>query len=254
MKMSEKDMQTQLDAIQKELSEAKQQMAATMAINDRRSQYQSKTRILPKLVKWKLAAVVIVILVAVGAFFTIKGTEKETIQTGSFIEQIKDLSTLATAQADVKAVIEKEDSQLFGKELSKILPNIISENLPGTKRKLLLIMPGTITAGVDLEGITESHLQVNDKDKTIKITLPAAKVIQEPTLDFEQAQVFSVEGIFRDEVNWNEAYELAEEAKGLIKEEAISKGLMERAEQNAEQTLTKFFSALGYEAVITYEN
>lgn len=244
--MSGKDVQTQLDALQRELTEAKQQISATVAINEMHHHYQSKTNLIPKSLRWKLAGIAVLLLVVIGAIFTIKGTEKATIQSGSFIEQIKDLSSLATSQAYVKAVIEKEDNQLFGKEINK--------NLPGTKRKFLLIIPGTVTAGVDLAGITDSHLQVNEADKTIKITLPAAEVIQEPTLNFDQAQVYSVEGIFRDEVNWNEAYELAEEAKGIVKEEAISQGLIEIAEQNAERTLTEFFSALGYKAVITYEN
>lgn len=243
--MNEKEVQTQLEALQKELTEAKQQMAASIAVNELHHRNQSKARVIPKSLVWKLIGITLFILVIIGAIFTIKATNQATVQKGSFIEQIKDLSSLASAQAYAKAVIEKEDNQLFGKE--------ISTNLPGTKRKFLLIIPGTVTAGVDLKGITESNLHVDEEEMTIEITLPQASIIQEPTLDFDQAQVFSVEGIFRDEVNWNEAYELAEEAKGLVKEEAIDQGLIQVAEKNAEKTLTEFFSALGYQAVITYE-
>jgi hypothetical protein len=244
--MNEKEVQSQLEALQKELTEAKQQMAASLAFNEMHRHNQSKVRGIPKSIVWKLLGIVLFILVIIGAIFTIKGTNQATVQSGSFIEQIKDLSSLASSQAYVKAVIEKEDNQLFGKE--------ISTNLPGTKRKFLLIIPGAVTAGVDLTGITESNLHVNEEEKIIEIKLPQASIIQEPTLDFDHAQVFSVEGIFRDEVNWNEAYELAEEAKGLVKEEAISQGLIQVAEQNAEKTLTEFFSALGYRTVITHEN
>ncbi|MFC0475902.1 DUF4230 domain-containing protein [Robertmurraya beringensis] len=243
--MNEKEVQSQLEALQKELTEAKQQMAASLAFNEIHHHNQSKVRGIPKSIVWKLLGMVLSILVIIGIIFTIKGTHQATVQSGSFIEQIKDLSSLASSQAYVKAVIEKEDNQLFGKD--------ISTNLPGTKRKFLLIIPGTVTAGVDLTGITESNLHVNEEEKIIEIKLPKASIIQEPTLDFDQAQVFSVEGIFRDEVNWNEAYELAEEAKGLVKEEAISQGLIQVAEQNAEKTFTEFFSALGYRTVITYE-
>lgn len=243
--MNEKDVQTQLEALQKELTEAKQQMAASIAVNELQHHNRPKSRVIPKSITWKLIGIALFILVIIGAIFTINGTNQATVQTGIFIEQIKDLSSLASSQAYVKAVIEKEDNQLFGKE--------ISTNLPGTKRKFLLIIPGTVTAGVDLTGITESNLHVSEEEKTIEIKLPQASIIQEPTLDFDQAQVYSVEGIFRDEVNWNEAYELAEEAKGLVKEEALSQGLIEVAEKNAEKTLTEFFSALGYRAVITYD-
>jgi hypothetical protein len=243
--MNEKEVQSQLEALQKELTEAKQQMAASLAFNEIHHHNQSKVRGIPKSIVWKLLGIILFLLVIFGAIFTIKGTHQATVQSGSFIEQIKDLSSLASSQAYVKAVIEKEDNQLFGKD--------ISTNLPGTKRKFLLIIPGTVTAGVDLAGITETNLHVNEEEKIIEIKLPQASIIQEPTLDFDQAQVFSVEGIFRDEVNWNETFELAEEAKGLVKEEAISQGLIQVAEQNAEKTLTEFFSALGYRAVISYE-
>jgi hypothetical protein len=243
--MNEKEVQMQLEALQKELTEAKKQMAASVAFTELHHHKKIRMGVIPKSWKWKLAGIAVFILVIFGAMFTIKSTDKAAIQTGSFIEQIKDLSSLASSQAYVKAVIEKEDNQLFGKE--------INTNLPGTKRKFLLIIPGTVTAGVDLTGITESNLHVNQEEKTIEIQLPRASMIQEPALDFDQAQAFSVEGIFRDEVNWNEGYELAEEAKGIVKEEAISQGLLEVAEQNAEKTLTEFFSALGYKAVITYE-
>ncbi|SHP67978.1 Uncharacterised protein [Mycobacteroides abscessus subsp. abscessus] len=243
--MNEKEVQSQLDALQKELTEAKQQMAASLAFNEIHHHNQSKVRGIPKSMVWKLLGIILFLLVIFGAIFTIKGTNQATVQSGSFIEQIKDLSSLASSQAYVKAVIEKEDNQLFGKD--------ISTNLPGTKRKFLLIIPGTVTAGVDLAGITETNLHVNEEEKIIEIKLPQASIIQEPTLDFDQAQVFSVEGIFRDEVNWNETFELAEEAKGLVKEEAISQGLIQVAEQNAEKTLTEFFSVLGYRTVISYE-
>lgn len=243
--MNEKEVQSQLEALQKELTEAKQQMAASLAFNEIHHHNQLKVRGIPKSIVWKLLGIILFILVIFGAIFTIKGTHQATVQSGSFIEQIKDLSSLASSQAYVKAVIEKEDNQLFGKD--------ISTNLPGTKRKFLLIIPGTVTAGVDLAGITETNLHVNEEEKIIEIKLPQASIIQEPTLDFDQARVFSVEGIFRDEVNWNETFELAEEAKGLVKEEAISQGLIQVAEQNAEKTLTEFFSALGYRAVISYE-
>jgi len=242
--MNEKDIQTQLEAIQKELQEAKQQMAATVALNERHG-HRSKAMLTPMKWRGQVLALIIVFLLVVGTMLIMNRSEKTTIETGSFIEQIKDLSSLATSQAYVKAVIEKEDNQLFGKE--------ISTNIPGTKRNLLLLIPGTVTAGVDLAKLNQKNLQIDEDEKTIKISLPHADIIQEPTLDFEKAQVFSVEGIFRDEVNWEEGYELAEEAKGLVRTEAISQGLIEIAEKNAERTLTEFFSALGYKTVVEYE-
>lgn len=242
--MNEKDMQPQLEAAQRELQEAKEQMAATVALNEMYG-HKTKAMVIPKAWKARIIAIFAVFLLVIGTMWIFNRKETTTIETGSTIEQIKDLSSLATSQAYVKVVLEKEDNQLFGKE--------VSENIPGTKRNLLLLIPGTVTAGVDLAKLNEKNLQINEDNKTIKISLPHADIIQEPTLDFEKAKIYSVEGIFRDEANWKEGYKLAEEAKGLVRKEAISQGLIEIAEKNAERTLTEFFSALGYKAVVEYE-
>lgn len=240
----------QLDAIKKELQESKQQTASTIALNHKESRpFGSFLRVGSK--KWnaKIIAFVAIVLIigtiiGVSAFKFFSSTSMQ-IEKGSFIDQMKELSVLATSQAFVKAVIEKEDNQLFGKE--------ISTNIPGTKRKLLLIVPGTVTAGVDLQGIEEKDVIVNEEEKTIQVTLPHAHIIQEPSLDFDQIKTFSVEGIFRQDVDWNEGYELADEATMLVKEEAIAQGLLEMAEKNAEKTFKEFFIHLGYDVNVEFK-
>lgn len=170
---------------------------------------------------------------------------KANEEKGSFVEQVKQLSSLATAEAYVKAVIEKEDNEIFGKE--------IKMNIPGTKRHILLIVPGTVIAGIDLEKISEDAIEVQEEEKRVTITLPKGELIHAPSLHFDDVQTFSVEGVFRSEVDWEEGYELAEEAKQLIEKEAIAQGLLEKAEENAEKVLKEFFSQLGYKATIQYE-
>lgn len=254
MRLSERndEILAQLDAIMKELKEGKEQPATAIAVEHRSEAPKFGGFLQKGRAKWRntkiifflLVVILVGILIGVGSFKQFFGAEP-LVEKGSFIESMKELSSLASSQAYVKAVIEKEDNQFFGKE--------INTNFPGTKRKLLLVVPGTVTAGVDLQGITEGQVHINDEDKTIDITLPHADIIQEPSLDFEQVQAFSVEGIFREEVNWEEAYELAEEARILVKNEAISQGLLEMAERNAERTLTEFFTQLGYKVAIQYE-
>lgn len=248
MKLTQRDEEilAQLEAIKSEIKEAKQQTASTVAVNNRSSSFKTETK--KWNLKWSLLLIVLLLvgsIIGIGSIKFLSGATPE-VEKGSFIEHMKELSSLASSQAFVKAVIEKENNQLFGKE--------ISTNLPGTKRKLLLVVPGTVTAGVDLQNIGESQLKMNEEAKMLEITLPHATIIQEPSLDFEEIQAFSVEGIFRSEVNWEEAYDLAAEASTLVKEEAIAQGLLEMAEKNAEKTLKEFFTQLGYEVSIRYEN
>lgn len=84
--MNEKEVQSQLEALQKELTEAKQQMAASLAFNEIHHHNQSKVRGIPKSIVWKLLGMVLSILVIIGIIFTIKGTHQATVQSGSFIE------------------------------------------------------------------------------------------------------------------------------------------------------------------------
>nr|WP_252189387.1 DUF4230 domain-containing protein [Rossellomorea vietnamensis] len=67
-------------------------------------------------------------------------------------------------------------------------------------------------------------------------------------------KTFSVEGIFRNDVDWNEGFALAEVAKDQISQEAIEQGILPAAEKNAEKSLKGFFEQLGYDVTIEFQN
>ncbi|WP_252183557.1 DUF4230 domain-containing protein [Rossellomorea vietnamensis] len=190
-----------------------------------------------------LIAVLVISGLSIGMYSWLAGSTFQEEQ-GSFVEQIKDMNSLATAQAFTKAVIEQEDNKIFGKE--------ISADVPGTKRKLLLVVPGTVLAGVDLQKISESDILIDEEGKEMTIELPRAEILQSPSLDTENIKTFSVEGIFRSEVDWEEGFGLAQAAKELIQQEAIDQGLLQTAEKNAEKSLKEFFGQLGYKVTIVY--
>lgn len=251
MSKKEDEVLAQLEAIMKELKESKQQTATTLAVNNKAGSLNFRHIFKLLFQAWRFRISILFILlmlvgivIGVGAFYYFSGTKAYT-EKGSIVEQMREMSSLATSQAYVKAVIEKEDNQLFGKEISK--------NFPGTKRKLLLIVPGTVTAGIDLEGISEHDVSIWEEEKRIELTLPPAEILQEPSLDFDKVQTFSVEGIFREEVKWEEAYGLATEAKEQVLEEAVAQGLLKMAEANAEKSLKQFFAQLGYELTVRYK-
>ncbi|WP_102348537.1 DUF4230 domain-containing protein [Bacillus sp. Marseille-P3661] len=167
------------------------------------------------------------------------------IKHGEIVESIQELAILATAEAHVKTVIEQEDNEIFGKE--------IPYNIPGTQRHLLLIVPATIIAGVDLKNINENNIQFNDKKNELTINLPKATVLQEPSINMSEVKAFSTEGIFRDKVDWEEGFELAALAKQQIKEEALAMGLLSHAETNTIKTLQQFFESTGYKVNVHFQ-
>jgi hypothetical protein len=242
----------EIESLLAEIKDSSQQASATAALDKGRVRLPFLKAGKALFSVWKskfLIMLLIVILVisglSIGIYSWLSGSTFQQEQ-GSFVEQIKDMNSLATAQAFTKAVIEQEDNKIFGKE--------ISADIPGTKRNLLLVVPGSVLAGVDLKKVTENDISIDEEGKEMTIELPRAEILQSPSIDMENIKAFSVEGIFRSEVDWEEGYAFAEVAKDLIQQEAVEQGLLQTAEKNAEKSLKEFFQHLGYKVTIEYKN
>lgn len=194
-----------------------------------------------------IAFIVILLVAALPfiAFYLVKQGSTFTEQKTSFVEQIKDLNELATAEAYTKVIIERQDNELFGQS--------IGLDIPGTKRQLLVVIPGTIKAGVDFSTLSEKDIDLNETNKTAKLTLPKPEFLGGAEIFFDQVEVYSYEGVFRQKADIKEGYDIAEEAKKLIREESAGQGVLETAERNAEQTLKEMFSFAGYDVTIQFE-
>ncbi|MED3571131.1 DUF4230 domain-containing protein [Cytobacillus praedii] len=237
-----------LNAAKEEILAGSRESASSIAMGTR----QRSSIPLPLFGKsFKLRVLLITIIVfligGLGAFTYFKLFTGSTYQstTVNIVEGVQELATLATAQAVVTTVIKEEDNKLFNKE--------ISVNFPGTKRTVLLIVPATVLAGVDLQSVTDENIVIDEKNKEIKLTLPHAALIQEPSIHMDKVQTYSEEGLFRSEVKWDEGYDLAAKAQAEIIKEADNIGLLTRAEDSAVKVLSQFFDQLGYEAHIKFK-
>ncbi|WP_342600081.1 DUF4230 domain-containing protein [Psychrobacillus sp. FSL H8-0483] len=193
-----------------------------------------------------IGLVVLLLIAALpfAAFWAIKGsTFTET--KGSFVEQVQALNELSTAQAYTKVIIERQDNTLFGKE--------IGVDLPGTKRQLLVVVPGSVKAGVDFSQVTESDIIVDEDNKTAKLTLPKPQFLGGPEILFDQVEVFSYEGLFREKADIEEAYELAETAKKMMIEETTGQGILQLAEENAAKSVKEMFQLVDYDVQVEFK-
>lgn len=248
MKETNDELSERLNRIEEELKKGQSETAATFVEKQRKPLVR-----IPFFLRigWKkrlLLAVPILltfILIGVGVTKLFQTKAEPVVEKGTFIEQIQDLSSLATAQAYVKAVLQKEDNQLFGKEIDK--------NFPGTKRKVLFIVPSSVVAGIDLQTVKETDIKINETKDVIEISLPHAKILQDPVLYLDEIQTFSQEGLFRSEMDVDDGFAFAAEANEIVMQEAVDQGLLEVAEENAERTLTQFFNQLGYEVTIHFQ-
>ncbi|ARF17921.1 DUF4230 domain-containing protein [Sporosarcina ureae] len=81
-------------------------------------------------------------------------------QKTAFVERVQELQQLTTAEAYTKVLVKRTDNKLFGQS--------ISVNFPGTKRNLLVVMPGSIKAGIDLSKITEQDVLESAEQNVVK--------------------------------------------------------------------------------------
>ncbi|SEN44236.1 Protein of unknown function [Mesobacillus persicus] len=222
--------------------------AATIALENTRRRPTLFPFLKFKLTLRILSIVTILLLISSLGLFTytklFAGTSYKS-ETFSMVESVQDLATLATAEAYVTTVLKEEDNKLFNKD--------ISVNLPGTKRTLLLIVPATVLAGVDLQLVSVENMTVNEETKEISLTIPRAQLVQEPSIQMDKIQTYSEEGLFRSEVQWDEGFDLAAKAKQQIELEAIELGVLTKAEESAVQVLQSFFEQLGYSSQIEFE-
>src|SRR5690606_19936952 len=142
--------------------------------------------------------------------------------------------------------IEREDNKVFGRD--------IGLDLPGTKRQILVVIPGSVRAGIDFSEITEDDIEVDEEAKTATLTLPKADFLGGPELFMDQAEVYTYEGLFRGEADIKEAFELADEAKQLMLEETRGQGVLELAEKNAARSVEEMFQLVDYDVTVEFED
>lgn len=194
-----------------------------------------------------LAVVLLLLVVALplGTFWMIKGSTA-TESKGVFLEQIRDLNELTTAEAFSKVIIEREDNKVFGQD--------IGLDLPGTKRQLLVVIPGSVKAGIDFSEVTEEDIQVDEEAKTATLTLPKADFLGGPEIFMDRVEIYSYEGLFREGADISEGFDLAEEAQKMMLEETEGQGLLEQAEENGAKSVKEMFKLVDYDVTVKFKD
>lgn len=244
--MREREKMEEIERLLKELQASKDETAVTVEEVEGRSFKLGRSGMWNKsFLFFASMMLLIAILLPIGIFYVIKNASTFKEEKLVVLERIQNLNELATAEAYTKVIIERQDNTVFGKS--------IGVNLPGTKRQLLVVIPGSVKAGVQLGGVEAKDIVFNEENKTATLTLPQAEFLGGAELYFDDVDIFSYEGVFRVKANIEEAYELAEEAKKLLLEEANEQGVLEMAEMNAEKTLSEMFAFIGYDVTIQFK-
>ena len=71
-------------------------------------------------------------------------------------------------------------------------------------------------------------------------------------VQMDKIQTIDNSGLFSGDVKRDEGLDLAAKAQEQIRQEAISVGLLDTAEKNAEKVLKEFFKNIGYTVNVTF--
>ena len=149
------------------------------------------------------------------------------------VQQIQQLQRLETVVFSMEKIVS-------GGQESKYLPRMFAGD------RLLLIVHGEVTAGVDLGALDPSQLTISGK--AVTITLPEASVFS-TRLDNARTRVYAREtGLFTSPDPELES-EVRREAERQLTQAALDGGILRNAASNARLTLTSLLHGLGFEAV-----
>jgi hypothetical protein len=149
------------------------------------------------------------------------------------VQQIQQLQRLET-------VVYRMEKIVSGSADSKYLPRMFAGD------RLLLIVYGEVTAGVDLGALDAS--QVNITGQSVVVTLPEPSLFT-TRLDNARTRVYTREtGLFTSPDPDLES-DVRREAERQMTQAALDGGILKAAATNARATLTSLLQGLGFESV-----
>ena len=162
-----------------------------------------------------------------------RGGSRVDISRPTVVQHIQQLQRLETVVYNMEKIVT-------GTQDSRYLPRLLGGD------RVLLIVHGEVTAGVDLAALDPSNVKVNGTSVDLRLPDP---VIFATRLDNGRTRVYAREtGLFSSPDPELES-ETRREAERQLTQAALDGGILKTAGANARTTLTSFLHGLGFEAV-----
>ena len=151
------------------------------------------------------------------------------------VEEMQDLAELTTVEVIETTTIERGDDH-------GILNMVLGDSL-------YMFAVARIGAGVDLSLLTEDSFTVDNETGVVEVEIPRAQIFY-GYLDSDSTQVLDRDtGLLTKGDDQLESNTRAE-AERILVAQAVSAGILDRAQANAEDVLTGFFTSMGYTDVV----
>jgi len=173
-----------------------------------------------------------VVAALVGWLFRTAGPPRVDTSRPTVVRQIQQLQRLET-------VVFSMDKIVSGGWESRYLPMFLAGE------RLLLVVDGEVTAGVDLGRLAPADITISGK--TIRMKIPEPEIFS-ARVDNERTRVYSREtGVFT-RVDPNLETDIRREAERQVRQAALDNGILRAAAANARATMTSFVRGLGFDA------
>ena len=141
----------------------------------------------------------------------------------------------------LETVVYGMDKIVSGGQESQYLPKLLAGD------RLLLIVYGEVTAGVDLGRIETSQVEISGR--AVETSIPPAEVFA-TRIDNDRTRVYAREtGLFtRPDPNLES--DVRREAEREVRQAALDAGILSTATANARATLSTFLKGLGFDQVV----
>ncbi len=149
------------------------------------------------------------------------------------VRQVQQLQRLET-------IVFGMDKIVSGGQESRYLPKLLAGD------RLLLMVYGEVTAGVDLGHIGSADIVVSGP--SVRVAIPEAEIFS-ARIDNERTRVYSRETGLFSAVDPNLESEVRRVAEQQIRQAALDQGVLQLANTNAAVTLKNFLRGLGFEQV-----
>jgi hypothetical protein len=166
-------------------------------------------------------------------FLFFRDSTRIDVSRPTVVQHIQQLQRLETVVYNMEKIVS-------GGQDNKYLPRMLAGD------RILLIVHGEVTAGVDLGALDPSQLSIDGK--AVAIHLPEASVFS-TRLDNARTRVYTREtGLFSSPDPELES-DVRREAERQLTQAALDGGILKAAAVNARTTLTSLLQGLGFEAV-----
>ena len=185
-----------------------------------------------------LVGFVAALVLALGAGWVVffRGGSRLDMSRPTVVQHIQQLQRLETVVYSMEKIVS-------GEQASKYFPKLLVGD------RLLLIVHGDVTAGVDLGALDPSLVRIDGKSVTLN--LPEAMVFS-TRVDNARTRVYERQtGLFSTPDPQLET-EVRREAERQLTQAALDGGILKTAATNAKTTLTSFLMGLGFERVNVY--